>query len=159
MVKTSEFGNRTWRPLKHLLAVQTGVLLLCLLAATGRAQVFTTLHTFTGGDRSQPIGSVMLSGNTLYGTTRAGGSSSDGTVFSLSLPPQLTIIPSETNLILTWPTNYAGSDYTGYTLESTTHLAPPVVWVTNSPAPFAVNGQNVVANSITSSQQYFRLSQ
>jgi uncharacterized repeat protein (TIGR03803 family) len=36
---------------------------------------------------------LILSGNTLYGTARNGGSSGKGTVFSLSLPPppQLTL--------------------------------------------------------------------
>ena len=120
---------------------------------------FTTLHSFNGGkDGANPQGALILSSNTLYGTARAGGLDSEGTVFSLSFRPQLTIIPSETNLILTWPTNYAGFDYTGYTLESTTNLVSPV-WATNSPAPVVVNGQNVVTNSITGSQQFYRLIQ
>ncbi len=120
---------------------------------------FTNLHSFTGGkDGANPQGQLVLSGNTLYGTARYGGAYSDGTVFSLSFPPQLTIIPSETNVILSWPTNYAGFDYTGYTLKSTTNLVS-LVWATNSPAPVVVNGQNVVTNSITGSQQFFRLSQ
>jgi uncharacterized repeat protein (TIGR03803 family) len=101
---------------------------------------------------------LILSSNTLYGTAYGGGSSGNGTVFSLSFPPQLTIIPSETNLILTWPTNYAGFDYTGYTLESTTNLVSPV-WATNSPAPVVVNGQNVVTNTISGTQQFYRLIQ
>jgi uncharacterized repeat protein (TIGR03803 family) len=120
---------------------------------------FTNLHSFTGGkDGANPQGALILSGNTLYGTARAGGLDSDGTVFSLSFRPQLTIIPSETNLILTWPTNYAGFDYTGYTLESTTNLVSPV-WATNSPAPVVVNGQNVVTNTISGTQQFYRLIQ
>ena len=49
MKTTSKFGNRTWLQLKNLLTIQAGVLLLCLLAANGRAQTFTTLHSFTGG--------------------------------------------------------------------------------------------------------------
>jgi uncharacterized repeat protein (TIGR03803 family) len=120
---------------------------------------FTNLHSFTGGkDGANPRGQLILSGNTLYGTAEYGGAYSDGTVFSLSFPPQLTIIPSETNLILTWPTNYAGFDYTGYTLESTTNLVSPV-WATNSPAPVVVNGQNVVTNTISGTQQFYRLIQ
>jgi uncharacterized repeat protein (TIGR03803 family) len=120
---------------------------------------FTTLHSFNGGkDGANPQGALILSSNTLYGTARAGGLDSEGTVFSLSFRPQLTIIPSETNVILTWPTNYAGFDYTGYTLESTTNLVSPV-WATNSPAPVVVNGQNVVTNFISGTQQFFRLSQ
>jgi uncharacterized repeat protein (TIGR03803 family) len=121
---------------------------------------FTTLHSFTGGsDGSYPVGSLILSGNTLYGTASGGGSSGDGTVFSLSFRPQLTIIPSETSVILAWPTNYAGFDYTGYALQSTTNLSSSAVWITNSPAPVVVNGQNVVTNPISGTQQFYRLVQ
>jgi uncharacterized repeat protein (TIGR03803 family) len=121
---------------------------------------FTTLHCFTGGkDGANPQAALILSGNTLYGMARYGGTYNDGTVFSLSFPPQLAIIPSETNVILTWPTNYAGFDYTGYTLESTTNLGSSAVWSTNSPAPVIVNGQNTVTNPISGSQTFFRLSQ
>jgi uncharacterized repeat protein (TIGR03803 family) len=121
---------------------------------------FTTLHSFAGvKDGANPRAALILSGNTLYGMTSTGGAYSDGTVFSLSFPPQLTITPSETNVILTWPTNYAGFDYTGYTLQSTTNLGSSAVWATNSPAPVVVNGQNVVTNSITGTQQFYRLIQ
>jgi uncharacterized repeat protein (TIGR03803 family) len=121
---------------------------------------FTTLHSFTGGrDGATPYARLMLSGNTLYGEAYYGGTYGDGTVFSLSFRPQLTVNPSETNLIVTWPTNYAGFDYTGYTLQCTTNLGPSAVWATNSAAPVVVNGQNVVTNSITGSQQFFRLTQ
>ena len=99
---------------------------------------------------------MILSGNTLYGTANGGGSSGNGTVFSLTLPgpPQLTIIPSGPYVILTWPTNAAG-----FTLQSTTNLVSPAVWTTNSPAPVVVNGQNTVTNPISGAQQFYRLSQ
>ena len=85
MKTTSKFGNRTWLQLKNLLTIQAGVLLLCLLAANGRAQTFTTLHSFTGGsDGSTPIGGLILSGNTLYGTAELGGASGYGTVFAIN---------------------------------------------------------------------------
>jgi len=47
---------------------------------------FTLLHTFTGGssDGSNPLGSLMLSGSTLYGMTPSGGSSGSGTIFSIN---------------------------------------------------------------------------
>src|SRR6202040_1206990 len=96
---------------------------------------FTNLYTFTNSnDGANPYGGLILSSNSLYGTTTYGGSSSAGTVFSLSLPlPQLTIILSGANVILTWPTNAPGFDYSGFTLQSTTNLASPTVWSTNSP--------------------------
>ncbi len=79
-------------------------------------------------------------------------------VFSLSFTPQLSITPSASNIILTWPTNYAGFDYSGYTLQSSTNLASPV-WATNLPAPVAVNEQNTVTIPFSGTQQFFRLSQ
>ncbi len=49
---------------------------------------FTNLYSFTGGsDGANPIGGLILSSNTLYGATRNGGSSGNGTAFSLPLPP------------------------------------------------------------------------
>src|SRR6266481_4842614 len=75
-------------------------------------------------------------------------------------PPQLTISLSgvpPSGIVLTWPTNVAGNDYTGYTLQSTTNLVSPVVWSTNSPAPVVIAGQNTVTNPINGPQQFFRL--
>ena len=117
---------------------------------------FTNLYNFTGGsDGANPMAGVILSANTLYGTTSAGGGSSFGTVFSLSLGPvslpQLTIISAGTNVILTW-TNTAS----GYTLQSTTYL-PSATWTTNLPPPVVVNGLNTVTNPVSDSQQFFRL--
>ena len=71
-----------------------------------------------------------------------------------SSPAQLTIMPSGTNVILTWPTNALG-----FTLQSTTNLASPAVWSTNSPTPVVVNGQNTVTNPITGPQRFYRLVQ
>ena len=46
---------------------------------------FTTLHSFTGGnDGAFPAASLFLIGNTLYGTTIRGGSSGNGTVFTIN---------------------------------------------------------------------------
>src|SRR6266404_3908589 len=97
---------------KNQSVLHTLVVVLGLIPA-GRvtAQTFTTLHNFTplipsftnsdgtvrhtNSDGSHPHADLILSGNTLYGVAQVGGSSSSGTIFSLSLPlPQLTIIPS-----------------------------------------------------------------
>jgi uncharacterized repeat protein (TIGR03803 family) len=115
---------------------------------------FTNLYNFTGGyDGENPVGSLVLSGNTLYGTTQY-GATGEGTVFSLTLgpaPPQLTIALSGSNVILTWPTNAAG-----FTLEFATNLAASA-WNTNLPAPVVVSGQNTVTNAISNAQQFYRL--
>jgi uncharacterized repeat protein (TIGR03803 family) len=124
---------------------------------------FTILHSFTptspytNSDGANPAG-LILSGNTMYGTTEWGGVYGSGNVFSILMQPQLTVTPSGPNVILTWPTNYAGFDYTRYALRSTTSLASPV-WSTNLLAPVVVNGLNTVTNPISVVQQFFRLSQ
>jgi uncharacterized repeat protein (TIGR03803 family) len=100
---------------------------------------------------------LILSGNTLYGTASRGGSSGAGTVFSLSFRPQLTITPSGPFLMLSWPANVAGFDYTGYRLQSAASLDPPAVWSTNFPTPVIIAGRNTVNNPIAGTQRYFRL--
>jgi uncharacterized repeat protein (TIGR03803 family) len=102
----------------------------------------------------------ILLGNALYSAASGGGLYGTGTVFSITLPvPPLNITASDANVILTWPTKYAGFDYTGYTLLSTKNLASPAVWATNSSSPVVVNGQFTVTNPITGTQQFYRLSQ
>src|SRR5436309_9473835 len=64
-----------------------------MMAGQVTAQTFTILHSFTAtdpntranSDGASPAGGLVtdLSGNTLYGTARSGGSSGNGTVFAL----------------------------------------------------------------------------
>jgi len=123
---------------------------------------FTPLYDFTALsfpnntniDGAEPNAGLILSSNTLYGTTEIGGSSGDGTLFSLFILPQLKIIPSGSGVILTWPTNAAG-----FILQSTTNLVSDAIWSAVSPGPVVVNGQNVVTNPSSSAQQFYRLSQ
>jgi hypothetical protein len=123
---------------------------------------FTNLYNFTtalqpnytNSNGAYPYNGLIVSGNTLYGTTALDAIYGAGTVFSISLVPQLTILRFGTNVILTWPT-YAD----GFTLEFATNLVPPVVWNTNLPAPVVVNAQNVVTNGISGAQKFYRLSQ
>jgi len=123
---------------------------------------FPAAYTNSSGDSTNsggafPRGGLILSGSTLYGEA-GGGNSGEGTVYSLSMasviPPQLTLIPSGASVILTWPTNSAG-----FTLKFTTNLVSPAVWTTASPAPTVVNTNNVVTNTVSATQQFFRLSQ
>ena len=94
-----------------------------------------------------------------YGTTHNGGTNNSGTVFRLTIvPPQLTIIPSGANVILTWPTDYNGFT-ADFTLEFATNLVSPTIWQTNSTAPVVIGDQNVVTNPITGTQMFFRLTQ
>ena len=71
---------------------KTLFLLPTLIAALGltltvrvTAQTFTTLHSFTNSpDGANPYAGLILSGNTLYGTTQFGGSSGIGIVFAVN---------------------------------------------------------------------------
>jgi hypothetical protein len=68
--------------------------------------------------------------------------------------PQLSIVRSSTNMILTWP-----ASATGFTLQSATNLASPMVWSAVSPQPVVVNGQNTVTNPISDPRKFYELSQ
>jgi len=128
---------------------------------------FTNLHNFAAGvgtypmitnsDGAHPGGRLSLSRNILYGTAEFGGSSGNGTVFSISFAPELTITPSGAYVVLQWPTNYAGFDYTGFTVESTANLVLPVAWTTESPGQ-VVGEEEVVVSLVSGAQQYYRLS-
>ncbi len=125
------------------------------------ASKYDPSFVYTNSDGANP-NSLILSGNTLYGTANQGGSSGNGTIFSFSLgsagavsaPPQLIIISSGSNVVLTWPTNAVG-----FTLQSTTNLASPSVWSSVSPAPVIVNGKNTVTNAVSGTRKFYRLSQ
>src|SRR5689334_24939549 len=53
----------------------------------GRAQgTATVMHTFIGtADGANPMAEVTLSGNSLYGTTFAGGTFDNGVIFKINL--------------------------------------------------------------------------
>ena len=124
--------------------------------ALARLHSFTALTgpDYTNRDGARPQGCLILSSNTLYGTASGGGRFGGGTVFSLALPfPQLTIRLFGTNIVLTWQTTTIG-----FNLQSTTSLGSWAVSTSNSPTPVVVNGLNTVSNSISDSQQFFRLS-
>ncbi|MBU4413419.1 MAG: hypothetical protein KKG98_09600, partial [Proteobacteria bacterium] len=55
---------------------------------------FSLLHEFAGvaANGRYPFGSPIISGNTLFGTTQSGGSSSGGIVFSLTLPSSISVV-------------------------------------------------------------------
>jgi uncharacterized repeat protein (TIGR03803 family) len=62
-----------------------------MLAGRATAQTFTTLHLFTtdpfpytNTDGARPYDGLILSGNTLYGTTSVGGVNGSGTVFAIN---------------------------------------------------------------------------
>ncbi len=109
--------------------------------------------TGTNLDGASPQSSLALSGGMLYGTASAGGSTGNGTVFSMSLAPSITLASSGSNFVLTWPANASG-----FSMQSITTLNSSA-WTTNLPLPVVVNGQNTVNIPVSGTQRYFRLSQ
>lgn len=73
---TTQYGGLAYLPLGQ------GTLFKINTDGTG----FTNLHFFAGypNDGSIPLGGLVLSGNTLYGTASAGGPSGYGTIFSIN---------------------------------------------------------------------------
>lgn len=92
---------------------------------------FTTLYNFSGGwDGAAPYDGLLLSGNTLYGTTSSGGGGGNGTVFALSLGPiPLCIEPNSGNVVLCWgnPT---------FSLQSAPTVNGPYTTVPNAASPW-----------------------
>ena len=118
---------------------------------------FTNLYRFAAGsDGAKPKADLILSGNSLYGTASAGTTNRGGTVFSLSLGPvirpQLTIIRSSPNVILSWPTNA-----TGFVLQSATTLTNGGDWQDSLLSATETNGQKVVPLTPTGARGFFRL--
>ncbi|HEV2331269.1 MAG TPA: choice-of-anchor tandem repeat GloVer-containing protein [Verrucomicrobiae bacterium] len=105
---------------------------------------FTTLYNFSGAnDGADPYGGLLLSGNTLYGTTSCGGNSGSGTVFALSVGPiPLNVTPDGSNAVLTW-----GNP--AFSLQSAPAFNGPYTTISGAASPYT--------NTITGSEQFFRL--
>ncbi len=107
---------------------------------------FNTVYNFAGPDGANPQGSLLFSGNTLYGTTADGGNVADGTVFSLglfSLPVQLSIQLVGGSAVLTWASPL-------FSLEVAPTVKGPFIPIAGAASPFTTN---IGANG----PQYFRL--
>src|SRR5258708_1795491 len=105
-------SRNTHRLLLPALTVALGL----ILTSQVTAQTFTNLYGFTGGnDGGAPYAGLILSGNTLYGTTTAGGSSSNGTVFAVN-----TDGSGFTNLYGFTGGSDGGAPYAGLILSSNT---------------------------------------
>jgi hypothetical protein len=97
------------------------------------------------------VSGLIYSGNTLYGTTSSDGMGS-GTVFSILVPPKLSVALSWQNILVTWPTNAVG-----FNLQSATTLANGGDWQDSATVPTQINGQNVVSMGITNPASFYRL--
>jgi uncharacterized repeat protein (TIGR03803 family) len=106
---------------------------------------FTNLYHFTGAsDGANPIGGLILSGNTLLGTTADGGGSGKGTVFSLSLPPPVVQCKSVTVS--------AGADCTADASVDNGSFDPnggvPLIVVQSPPGPYPLGDTSVTLTAI-----------
>jgi uncharacterized repeat protein (TIGR03803 family) len=130
---------------------------------------FTTLHNFPlgtpapinlnlNGDGDMPRTGLLQSGFNLYGTTEQGGDFGYGTIYRLSLLPEITLTVSETNVVLTWPVQNVGFTTT-FNLESSSNLDSQTAWRPVLPTPKVVNGLNIVTNLISGDQMFYRLRQ
>jgi uncharacterized repeat protein (TIGR03803 family) len=62
-------------------------------APQARAQSFTVIHNFTGGnDGANPLSGFLMVSGSLYGTASSGGTSSAGVVFRLSTTGEETVL-------------------------------------------------------------------
>ena len=104
---------------------------------------------------SDPALSTILyvMGKTGWGATYDGISTAPCTTCGGGTP-QLGILLSGTNVVVGWL-----AIFTGFTLEFTTNLVPPVVWTTNPTAPVVKNQFYAVTNPIAGTRMFYRLIQ
>ena len=114
---------------------------------------FTALTSSTNSDGANPKAGLILSGNTLYGTTVNGGANRSGTVFALNLnssastpltPIPLTIQSAGNAVVLSW-TNSA------FNLQSAPAVTGTYISIPGATTPYT--------NHISGAQQFFRLEQ
>ena len=96
---------------------------------------------------------LYVNGATGWGATYDGFATAPCPTCGNSLP-QLFIIQSGTNVLLGWST-----DFSAFTLQSTTNLLLPASWGTVSPAPSVVGALEVVTNAISGTRKFYRLTQ
>ena len=130
---------------------------------------FTNLDSFTGGsDGVGPGGGLILSGNTLFGTALQGGTSGNGTLFSLILPVgpvplQIGIASfslSGANLVLNGTNGRSGATY--YVLTSTNLTLPLSQWmpvatnVLSASGSFTITATNTVTRASRKGFTFYR---
>jgi uncharacterized repeat protein (TIGR03803 family) len=141
---------------------------------------FSALHSFslltfsgtvgTNNDGSYPYASLVVSSNTLYGTTLFGGTAGNGAVFALKTDgsefqnlhsfsplsatmPQLTVARSGTNVVLSWPVG--DNPDLVYSLQSIYDLRAS--WYYVSYEAYPTNGHYVVTMPALAPQNFYRL--
>lgn len=112
---------------------------------------FAVLHAFAASpntnnaDGENPVSGLVMSGNTLYGTTRAGSPYGYGTIFALKLssgPIALNIQSIGNRVTLTW-------EDASFSLQSAPSLTGPWTTLTTATSPYTTGSTNRM--------QFFRL--
>jgi uncharacterized repeat protein (TIGR03803 family) len=124
---------------------------------------WTILVSFNGTDVAVPL-SALVQGTdeNFYGTSIYGGDLSfyggpyyvgGGTVFRIVMPPPPptpTIAQDGNQMVLSWPTSA-----TGFALQLTTNLTPPIVWSDSTDASAVVGTQFTVTNANSAPCSFF----
>jgi uncharacterized repeat protein (TIGR03803 family) len=129
---TTEYGGNT------NLGLGAGIGTVFTVTTNG---TLTNLHSFTGtNDGAYPVAPLVQgSDGNYYGTTQNGGTNNVGTIFRLTIQPQLTMTFSGADFIVSWPTNYAG-----YILQRTVNVGSSNWFTYTLPFPPIIsNGQFV----------------
>jgi uncharacterized repeat protein (TIGR03803 family) len=114
----------------------------------------TSASSYTNNDGAVPLGNLILSDDTLYGTTAKGGGSGAGTVFALGLPiPPLSIAFMTGQGVISWPA--WGSNFA---LQATTRLYSGN-WSNITDGPAIIGTNYVFTNILDEQAGYFRLQQ
>jgi len=115
------------------------------------AEVPTTIDPYKGIANPVTLGGQVLNG----GLAVAGGYGFTAAIVASTAPPMapgITTLSDGNNLTLLWP-----ASATGYRLEFTLSLLPPVIW-NDVTGPFQTNGGNAsLVAPITDPQKFYRL--
>ncbi|HEY3852833.1 MAG TPA: choice-of-anchor tandem repeat GloVer-containing protein [Verrucomicrobiae bacterium] len=65
-------------------AILAGMFAGHVAAQTSGAQIYSNIHSFSGPDGAQPYAALIATNNTLFSTTKFGGSTGNGTVFTVN---------------------------------------------------------------------------
>lgn len=119
--------------------------------------ILTALVSFSGSRGPFPgatpyAGLVQGSDGNLYGTCGTEGTRGGGTIFRIIMPgPLLSFSNAAGEVLLSWPTNYAG-----YIVQSATSLQPPN-WVDSSGSPVVAGSEFRVSLPAAQPSRFFRL--
>jgi len=120
---------------------------------SGTASSVVDLHSFLSSDYSSSVAEGIdangnIFGHAIYIPT--------GHVHAMlwTLVPRLIISLSNQNVVLSWP-----DSATGFRLQSALNLNPPVNWIDSTNVPVIAGTQFKVTNTISGSNQFYRLKQ